>query len=162
MVLKVDLAIFSEELIYPPEFSRSKKKGAGRTHTQLACDLTASPVGDILIIVKIRCIRRMTDASTMISDTVETMENQFDLEITETGHEVPADENGGVRKEIFLVQGIIKTPINNLHYDTMLLVKADTREDPMTVRGKLRITFDEEKEYSMIYSHKKDKWSEPT
>jgi len=104
----------------------------------------------------------MTEASTMISDTVGTMENQFDLEISETGHDVPADENGGVRKEIFHVQGFIKTPINNLHYDTMLLVKADKREDPMTVRAKLRISLDEEKEYSMIYSHKKDKWSEPT
>jgi hypothetical protein len=90
------------------------------------------------------------------------MENQFDLEISPTGHEVPADENGGVRKEIFVVQGFIKTPINNLHYDTMLLVKADKREDPMTVRAKLRITFDEEKEYSMIYSHEKESWSEPT
>jgi len=128
----------------------------------LADDLTRSPVGDIFIIVKIRCIRRMTEASTMISDTVGTMENQFDLEISETGHDVPADENGGVRKEIFHVQGFIKTPINNLHYDTMLLVKADKREDPMTVRAKLRISLDEEKEYSMIYSHKKDKWSEPT
>jgi hypothetical protein len=104
----------------------------------------------------------MTEASTMISDTVEVMENQYDVNIRWTGHEIPAKENGGVRKEIFVVQGFIKTPINDLHYDTMLLVKADKREDPMTVRGKLRIAFDDQEEYSMIYSHKKDKWSEPT
>lgn len=104
----------------------------------------------------------MTQASTMISDTIETMENQFDLNIQPTGHEVPKEENGGVRKEIFTVQGFIKTPIDDLYYDTMLLVTADTREDPTTVRGKLRIAFDDQKEYSMIYSHKKEKWSEPT
>jgi len=104
----------------------------------------------------------MTEASTMISYTMEVMKNQYDVDIRWTGHEVPAKENGGVRKEIFTVQGFIKTPINGLHYDTMLLVTADKRKDPMTVRGTLRITFDDQKEYDMVYSHEKDKWSEPT
>lgn len=76
---------------------------------------------------------------------LEKFEEQFDVELDSTGHEMRAKENGGIHEEDHWVKGLIESPVDGLEVKVGGWFSMDTRGDGKpTIYCRLAVKFNRE------------------
>lgn len=98
---------------------------------------------------------------------IEKFEDQFDVEVDSTGHEMAASQNGGIHSEEYWVKGLIESPADGLDFKVGGWFEMDTRGDgEPTVSCHFAVKMNNEKigeDHQAIKSrfhHDKEKWGE--